>query len=47
MIEEPVEVTVVLHFPTGSESPDRDELEAAVQRRYEDVYIIVYEEEEV
>jgi hypothetical protein len=44
---EPIEVTLVIHFPVGSETPDREELEEAIQTRYADTYIVEYEEEEV
>lgn len=38
------EVECIIYFPDGSEEPDKDELEAAVQQRYPDAVVTDYEE---
>ena len=43
------EVEIVIWFGDGfgdGEPPNREELEAAIQRRYPDSYVVEYEEEE-
>jgi hypothetical protein len=40
------EVELVVYFQEGSEPPDKDEIEAALQQRYPDAYIVEYDEED-
>jgi hypothetical protein len=41
------EVELVVYFQDGGEPPDRNEIEAVLQNRYPDAYVVEYEEEEV